>query len=90
MFLLVAGAMCILPAHCSEGMTVPLEGEGGLYGRASLGKYSPSDATGGQVLGSSVDQGKCPSSLLFTLDIKDICSFSVQDPLQGNPQTLGP
>ena len=56
-------------AHCSEeGVTAALEGG------ALLGKYSPSDAAGRQVAGSSVDQGKCRYSLLFTLDLPFLSS----------------
>ena len=59
-------------AHCSEeGVTAALEGG------ALLGKYSPSDAAGRQVAGSSVDQGKCHYSLLLTLNLRFLSSRSI-------------
>ena len=36
---------------------------------APLGKYSMGDARSGQVPGSSVDEGLCPSLLLYTSNI---------------------
>ena len=86
MFLLVAGAICTLQPHCSEGMTVPLEGEGG----ASLGKYSPSDVLLAAKYWDQVLIKESVAPHCFSRFTSKICSFSAQDSLQGNPQTLGP
>ena len=84
MFLLVAGAICTLHAHCSEGMTVPLEGG------ASLGKYSPSDVLLAAKYWDQVLIKESVAPHCFSRFTSKLCSLSAQDPLQGNPQTLGP